>query len=113
MKEYIIWSIEHNAWWGKNRKGYEKGRRNAGRYSFAEALEIMNSANIGLHDVPNEAIIKIAESEKENSNMLRVALPNNQEARRCCLILIEDHLGVILSIDDDAKHCLVERYKDI
>lgn len=33
-------------------------RSEAGLYSFEEAEKIVESANIGLHDTPNEAIIK-------------------------------------------------------
>lgn len=60
-KEWLIWSIEHNAWWGHNHNGYVKLRANAGKYSFFEAMKIVTGANIGLHDTPNEAMIRYEE----------------------------------------------------
>lgn len=64
QKTFIIWSIEHGAWWAPNKRGYDKERRNAGTYSFEDALKIVKSANIGLHNVPNEAMIEYVEPEK-------------------------------------------------
>jgi len=55
---WLIWSIEHNAWWCSNHNGYTKERSKAGAYTFKEALKIVAGANIGLHDTPNEAMIK-------------------------------------------------------
>lgn len=38
---YLIWSHEHGAWWGPNGNGYVNDLRAAGRYTFAEAAEIV------------------------------------------------------------------------
>lgn len=57
-REWLIWSNEHAGWWKPLRKGYTKLREEAGRYTYREALEIVSGANIGLHDIPNEAMIK-------------------------------------------------------
>lgn len=56
-REWLIWSIEHNGWWKAGRSGYSELREEAGVYSTSDALEIVKGANIGLHDVPNEAMI--------------------------------------------------------
>lgn len=56
--EWLIWSIEHEAWWNPNHKGYTTHRTNAGVYSYEEALDIVKGANIGNHNIPNEAMIK-------------------------------------------------------
>lgn len=37
----LIWSIEHSAWWGPKRRGYVEDCESAGRYSLAEADEII------------------------------------------------------------------------
>ena len=37
---YLIWSVEHNGWWGPGRCGYFRELSKAGRYSHAEALAI-------------------------------------------------------------------------
>ena len=54
---FIIWSIEHNAWWCMMANGYTKERRNAGTYTYQQAKNIVENANIGKHDIPNEAMI--------------------------------------------------------
>ena len=56
---WIIWSIEHDAWWAENHSGYVGKRAYAGEYSFIEALRIVKGANIGDRDIPNEAMIRI------------------------------------------------------
>jgi hypothetical protein len=43
---WIIWSVEHRAWWRENRHGYTKIIENAGVYSFKEAMEIVMDANM-------------------------------------------------------------------
>lgn len=60
---YLIYSLEHDAWWGNDRRGYVERRYKAGKYTFEEALKIVSEANIGLHDVPNEAMIKAEEED--------------------------------------------------
>lgn len=41
---YLIWSNEHQAWWGPGRCGYVRGLTQAGRYTRAEALKICKNA---------------------------------------------------------------------
>ena len=41
---YLIWSCEHNAWWGKNECGYTDDFISAGRYSKERAGEIVTSS---------------------------------------------------------------------
>jgi hypothetical protein len=57
--KWIIWSIEHASWWGSGHTGYFEDRKMAGEYSYEEACKIVKGANIGDHDVPNEAMIRI------------------------------------------------------
>lgn len=42
--EYLIWSAEHQAWWGPGRCGYSKGLLGAGKYSRDAAIEICREA---------------------------------------------------------------------
>lgn len=42
---YLIWSNEHAAWWGPNRRGYTTSIGAAGRYSADEAKAIFEQAN--------------------------------------------------------------------
>jgi hypothetical protein len=42
---FLIWSIEHDAWWGPNRIGYTRALAEAGRYWEPEARDIVTRAN--------------------------------------------------------------------
>lgn len=46
MGLWLIWSLEHGAWWAPQRNGYTRDPRAAGRYSRAEALDIVRDANV-------------------------------------------------------------------
>lgn len=46
MAQYLIWSIEHTGWWRPGRSGYTQQLTQAGRYETAEAMEILEDANI-------------------------------------------------------------------
>lgn len=48
--EWIVWSKEHGGWWKPGRNGYTRSRAEAGRYSFAAAVDICLSANHALSD---------------------------------------------------------------
>jgi hypothetical protein len=45
MELWVVWSFEHEAWWGPGRFGYVTELALAGRYSKAEALDIETKAN--------------------------------------------------------------------
>lgn len=44
-KKFLIWSVEHGAWWRPDHLGYTRNRPDAGRYSLAEASYICAKAN--------------------------------------------------------------------
>lgn len=44
-QRYLIWSIEHCAWWAPNRLGYTTATHRAGLYSLEEATAIVAKAN--------------------------------------------------------------------
>lgn len=57
--EYLIWSIEHGAWWRPNRCGYTLRVQDAGRYTREDAAQIVKDANvIKFHEclIPLEAV---------------------------------------------------------
>lgn len=58
MREWLIWSIEHNAWWKPLAHGYTQKREEAGRYTLKEAKDFMRQANKFCGDQPNEAIVE-------------------------------------------------------
>ena len=63
IRYFKIWSNEHRGWWKPNRQGYTEERKEAGIYTEEEALEIVEGANIGLKDIPNESMVEIVAEE--------------------------------------------------
>lgn len=57
MTRWLVWSNEHRAWWKPGRYGYTTLTQRAGFYSEAEARDIVEQANIVLHDPPNEIMV--------------------------------------------------------
>jgi len=68
-KTFLIWSNEHNAWWGPKESGYVKARRIAGRYSFEDALRICLDANLtnGDLDQPYECMVPVDSSSMHSA----------------------------------------------
>ena len=54
--KYLIWSIEHQKWWGPNSDGYVDYTDMAGRYTKEEATRIVKNANEYEKD-PKECMI--------------------------------------------------------
>lgn len=44
---WVIWSNEHDAWWRPNRCGYTVLYREAGHYTYDQAIKICAGANWG------------------------------------------------------------------
>lgn len=60
-REYVIWSIEHQAWWPASRMGYVLTLAEAGHFSQTEAMAIVARANYPpgtFHEcmIPTEAL---------------------------------------------------------
>lgn len=56
---YVIWSIEHMAWWRPASMGYTTSLHEAGRYTKAEGEDILSRANlVAFHEclIPVSAI---------------------------------------------------------
>jgi len=55
---WLIWSSDHGGWSKPNRHGYTNRLADAGRYSFEEALEIIQDANAGMsaRNFPSETM---------------------------------------------------------
>lgn len=60
VDNYVIWSSEHDAWWGPNHHGYVRQVGDAGVYSRAEAEAIRDQAYIGWTGAtdPPEVIVR-------------------------------------------------------
>jgi hypothetical protein len=48
-REWVIWSFEHDAWWGPGEWGYVRELAAAGRYTEMRARKIVADANIVHH----------------------------------------------------------------
>ena len=55
--QWLIWCHERNKYWADNKAGYVESRMEAGRYSFAEALEIVQQANLLRPNKPEESML--------------------------------------------------------
>jgi len=55
---WLVWSIEHTAWWREDGRGYTPHRQEAGRYTYDQACKIVSRANYNLdYRFPDEAMI--------------------------------------------------------
>lgn len=54
--KYLVWSIEHGAWWKPGGMGYTRDRDKAGRFTLPAAVEAVHSGD-STGDVPEEAIV--------------------------------------------------------
>ena len=43
---WLIWSNEHKAWWGRDKRGYVQSVAHAGRYSYEDACQIVENAAV-------------------------------------------------------------------
>lgn len=64
---WLIWSLEHEAWWKPGYAGYTDVKAEAGRYTFEEARKIVINANRYRGDAtPYEAMLPdLVESDEE------------------------------------------------
>lgn len=64
--KWIIWSIEHGAWWRPESKGYTTHLSGAGVYSYKKALDIVAGANYCLTlEKPKRKFEKALETPQE------------------------------------------------
>lgn len=66
MKEYLIWSNEHRAWWGPGRVGYTPHVGAAGTYTREEALKISGNAMLGWREdgPPPELPVRVEDARE-------------------------------------------------
>jgi hypothetical protein len=69
---YLIWSVEHRAWWRSRGFGFTTAAHKAGYYSEEEAREIVDRANVGgrlegiMVPAPNRSLVQM-DFRKENT----------------------------------------------
>lgn len=51
-KKWLIWSLEHKAWWNPDGIGYCLQKARAGRFTLEKACEIVHEANKVIGDAP-------------------------------------------------------------
>jgi len=76
---FLIWSIEHDAWWGPARRGYTRDIRAAGRYAVDEVTEIVADANIAGF---NECAVPLACVEPQRQHEWEFYM-NGSFCKRC------------------------------
>ncbi|MCR4297541.1 MAG: hypothetical protein NUV75_02125 [Gallionella sp.] len=54
---WLIWSNEHNAWWGPGCCGYPSDIASAGRYTLEQAINICTQRSWMLGHVPPETMV--------------------------------------------------------
>jgi len=61
---WLIWSHEHQAYWRANCCGYTTDKKEAGAYTFDEAVKIVFDANkhLPINSFPNEAMLPVVET---------------------------------------------------
>jgi len=112
--KWLIWSIEHSAWWKANHNGYTVKRKEAGQYSFESALKIVKSANIREPDVPNEAVVLVEDSDGGEEKIAtchgcKRTLPNdlinafvtNDEVMDLCAVCALKERNKVLGVSED------------
>lgn len=56
---WLVWSLEHGAWWKGNTSGYTPTKEEAGLFTFEEAQQIVIDGNKFRGELPpNEAMVK-------------------------------------------------------
>lgn len=96
--KYIIWSIEHKAWWNANYAGYTNKRSQAGLYEFEEACAIVQGANEHLGDAtpPHEAMILVVESKNPKLQFWAYLHQNGQ-------VIVKRWFGDVKDYTDDVE----------
>jgi hypothetical protein len=82
---FLIWSLEHDAWWAAGEIGYTRRLREAGRYPEARARKILKRAN---RRVVNECVIPVACVDEE----LGIALEES--------VKLQSHYATLLNMHD-------------
>ena len=66
-RRFLIWSFEHQSWWGPRFNGYVESRDDAGFYTLEEALQICHDANFWMgKGGAMEAIVPVEEMWKSS-----------------------------------------------
>lgn len=60
QKVWLIWNFERGMWWKAGQHGYTPRLKEAGTYTFEEALRLVEGANKFCHkDKPEEALLPV------------------------------------------------------
>lgn len=79
--KFIIWSMDHGAWWGPACRGYVEKREDAGIYTLEKALAIVLAANDRLEDRPSEAMIPYVEPKRAEREALETEESDDYDER--------------------------------
>src|SRR5438045_6904159 len=81
--DWLIWSSDHGGWSKPNRHGYTNRLADAGRYSFDEALEIVQDANSGTfaRNFPSETM---GPAGRKKNRARSIEAPSIRDCERAC-----------------------------
>ncbi|TYB69690.1 hypothetical protein FXF51_05885 [Nonomuraea sp. PA05] len=67
VKVWLVWSNEHDAWWGPARRGYTHDVWAAGRYAETDAAVICRRAAYGWREgaLPPEVMVSAPENDQD------------------------------------------------
>lgn len=69
--KYLVWSIEHQAWWAPRARGYTTHLAEAGRYTKNAAGAILRQANYAPHIHHEVMIPEFCVTPKNRQNLER------------------------------------------
>jgi hypothetical protein len=96
MKDlYVIWSIEHTAWWRPEWNGYTPSIRDAGRYEREEAARIVREANIHKFHECRIPIAAVDVAAVDNGQLLKDALEES--------VRLQSHYAELLNTYDGGE----------
>jgi hypothetical protein len=65
MTHYLVWSVEHCAWWKPGGWGYTTATHAAGRFTYEQACEILRDAHHAV--VPTQEVAVVAPSRQQTT----------------------------------------------
>lgn len=84
--EFLIWSMEHDAWWRPGHMGYTRNVAEAGHYSDQESRDILKRANYPRRcneaRIPVECVADIVIGDDDIVNADEADITHDEDARR-------------------------------
>jgi hypothetical protein len=106
---YVVWSIEHKAWWGPNHAGYTTSLDKAGRYSREDAVKISNGRCWGWRVGEQPAEVPVL--ERDAIDLVQFNYWNKQTDLPAVKSETENEGGVAYEVGDDWAVTLAKSFR--